>query len=136
DKKITEANQRLERLEFARNNSESAMTSQHDTQRETIEKDVDIQKISIKNLETFKLFLQGAQEKSKIEEEVLFDVEFENGEVMKDAIFAPLNVGLEKVEIVTAKSPLGEAILGKKVGGKFSYQIGETKVSGNIAKVE
>lgn len=139
DQKIIGAKKRLMELETSRNNAPSAMESHHDTTRETLEKDVDLQKIVIKNLEIFKTFLHGAQEKlklKKIEEGVIFNVEFENGEVIKEAIFAPLNVGLEKVEIVTAKSPLGGVILGKKSGDKFSYQIGGIKMVGKITKIE
>ncbi|MFH0937226.1 MAG: hypothetical protein V1808_02950 [Candidatus Daviesbacteria bacterium] len=134
--KIIEAKKRCINLEQARNSAPSAMESQHDTSRETLEKEVDAQNEVIKSLEKFKSVIENSGEKSKIEEGAEFTVEFSNGGLLEDVFFASFNVALPGIQIITQKSPVGSALLDKKVGEEFNYEIGTEKLSGIIKRIE
>lgn len=134
EEKLFEARKRLDALRSDR--SPNASESGHEAIRENVEREIIIQENVIKGLEEFKEFLNKSTEKSLIEEGAQFTVEFDSGEKIEDAIFAPLTVSLEEVQIITKKSPLGEAILDKKEGDNFSYLAGEQTISGKVVAVK
>lgn len=130
--KLAEARRHLQELEEARNNAPSAMESQHDTTRETMEKEAGAQNEVIKSLEQFKEILAKSNDKSQIEEGATFSANLSNGEKLQHIVFASINVGLPGVQIITSKSPIGMALAGKKVGESFSYEAGGNKITGVI----
>jgi len=50
--------------------------------------------------------------------------------------FVSTNLKLPGLSLVTPKSPLGQAIAGKRVGDKISFSIGEVVSSGEILNIE
>ncbi|MDD2822664.1 MAG: GreA/GreB family elongation factor [Candidatus Daviesbacteria bacterium] len=134
EEKLVEAGKRLDALRHDR--SPNSSESGHEAIRENVEREIIIQENVVKGLEQFKEFLKLSTEKTRVEEGAQFTVKFDSGEVIDDAIFAPLTVALEKVQIITRKSPLGEAVYGKKEEDVFSYQVGEQVVSGRITAVK
>ncbi len=136
EEKLAEARKYLDYLEDARNQAPSAMESRHDTSRETLEMEVAAQKEVIKGLKQFEEFLKGCQEMSQIKEGAEFSIEFsDSGEKMQGALYAPISVGLEGIRIITSKSPLGAALLGKTTGNSFSYQVGNSQISGKVEEI-
>lgn len=136
EEKLVAARKYLADLEQSRNEAPSAMESQHDTTRETLEREMGAQEEVIKNLEQFHSFLQTSEEKSQIEEGAEFTIDLgDAGSKIERAIYAPLSVGLEGVTIITAKSPLGAAIYKKKTQEDFTYQIGDQQIHGKIEQI-
>lgn len=134
EEKLIEAKKRLDDLRADR--FPNASESGHEAIRENADKEIIIQENVIKGLNQFKEFLNQSEEKSLIEEGAQFTVKFDSGEIIEDAIFAPLTVGLGKVQIITHKSPLGEAVYGKAAGDGFSYLAGDRTISGKIIAVK
>ncbi|MFA5932714.1 MAG: hypothetical protein WCV81_00440 [Microgenomates group bacterium] len=134
EEKLVEARKRLDALRADR--SPNISESGHEAIRENAEREIIIQENVIKGLEQFKEFLVTSAEKSQIEEGSQFTIDFDSGEKIEDAIFAPLTVGLEGAQIITRKSPLGMAIYGKKEADNFNYTAGDQSVSGKIIAVK
>ncbi len=95
---------------------------------------------SLANLMALKKEIEAASEEIvKIAQPVSFiNLEDENGEDYFYLVNRPAN--LSGIQLLTPDSPLGKAILGKKEGEKFSYQLereGQTTTfSGRIKKIE
>lgn len=137
DNKINNEEVRLKGLEKAHNSAESAMTSRFDTQREDLEREMGAQKEILKNLKMFKLFIRVCGEKFVVAHGAELSIEFtDSGNLLENVLFAPFSVGLSSLQIVTQKSPLGAAILGKKTNEQFSYQMDGNEIRGVIRKVE
>jgi transcription elongation GreA/GreB family factor len=79
---------------------------------------------------------QPAKEASPV---AFVTLEDEDGET-SSFYFLNRSAGLSNLQLLTPASPLGKAILGKKEGDKFSYQIEKegltTTYSGKVKKVE
>jgi transcription elongation GreA/GreB family factor len=54
----------------------------------------------------------------------------------KNFYLASESIKLPEVTVLGTKSPLGQAILGKSVGDKYSYKIDGTEYSGKIVSIE
>ena len=135
EEKLVVARKRL--ADLRHDTSHSISESQHDLIKSAVERDIMTQEEVIKGLEEFKEFLGKVEEKSQIEEGAEFSVEFTDSEdKIENAIFAPLSVSLDGVQIITQKSPLGAALQGKKVGESFTYKIVDKDISGIIRRVE
>jgi len=61
-------------------------------------------------------------------------VSFDNGK-RSDFYFVKNPVYLSGTNLISSESLLGSAILGKKIGEKFSYTAGDTKFSGVISEI-
>jgi len=136
EEKIKDSKKRLERLSEDHNNSENAMTSRYDTSREEIEMAMDVQEKVIKELEIFLKFIKESKDCKKVEEGAIFSLTFDDNEEMSEVLYAPTTIALEKIQIITSKSPLGKVVFGKKRGDKFDFIVGEKQTFGIITSVE
>lgn len=127
--KLKSAQERLKQLEHARNTSESAMTSRYDTQRESFAQDADLQRSIIERMSAFKTFLEECDPCSSVTEGAEFTIEFLDGEEkIESALYCPIMVGLEGVQIITPNSPIGKSLRGLKDGDSFSYKVRDAAV--------
>ena len=77
--------------------------------------------------------------KNTVEPIATVELEFDQEKIQK-FFFIPRRAGLTDANLLTPASPLGQAILGKRIGERFSYQITregkKTFFSGLIKKIE
>lgn len=125
-RKIQEAQDRAASLEHARNTSEGKMQSRYDTQKEIFAAELSIQQGVIDQLLGFRAFLQriglGDPRRDRIVPGAEFDLElWDAGEKIENGLYAPVNINLRGVQIITPNSLVGQAIEGMRAGNTFVY---------------
>lgn len=135
--KIDETTRQLGVVEQARNTAESKMTSRYDTQRENFNVEVNLHKDMLETLSRFQRFLERSGPAYRIEEGAVCSIYyFDTKEEETDLLVAPVYVRLPDVRIVTPKSPLGKALMGKLLAEEFDYQINGQAIRGIITDLQ
>lgn len=135
--KVVETTKQLQRVEQARNTAESKMTSRYDTQRENFNIEVNLHMDTLEALRQFQEFIERSGLAYKIEEGAVCSVYyFDSKEEVTDLLVAPVYVTLSDVRIVTPKSPLGKALMGKMLAGEFEYQVDRPTIRGIITDLQ
>lgn len=135
EEKIRAGKARLRDLEHARNTSESAMTSRYDTQRESFAREANVQQELIDKMFSFQDHLNKWGPNHIITEGAEFVVEFMDDSIDK-ALFCPIMVGLDDVQIITPSSPIGKVIQGLKDGDNFNYKAGNETITGIVKNIK
>ena len=129
--RIAKAETHAKSLEHARNTSEGKMQSRYDTQKEIFAMELSIQQGVLDNLNNFRGFLENLQAegllpRNRIEYGAEFSVDlWDAQESISNALFAPVSVNLEEVQVITRKSPIGKAIEGMVKGNTFVYKLSD-----------
>ncbi|EKD90689.1 MAG: hypothetical protein ACD_30C00109G0001 [uncultured bacterium] len=137
DLEIIRSEESLASSEEARNRSDSPMTSRYDTMREIYAQESNVKRDLLDAAKAFKIFIKDTTPNSEISEGAEFDAElWDADEKIKGAIFAPFSIKLPGVQVITSKSPLGEAVKGLSAGRVFTYRVGEKTMAGIINDVK
>lgn len=135
--KIRYSEEMLASLEEARNTADSRKTSRYDTQREIFAGDANVQRVFLHRLREFDIMLGRAGPKTRIEFGAEFTMElWDQGEEVKDAIYAPVSIDLPDTTIITPSSPVGTAIEGMVAGNTFVYKIKDQLMAGVIKEIK
>lgn len=120
---IDRQRQHIQQLEEARNTAEGKMQSRYDTQKETLNTQVNIGLDILGRLETAKQEIAAGVMCDKVEPgacvEALIDGEPEQ------LLCLRTKVDLPDVTVVSPQSPIGQAIMGKTPGNKTVYSVGQ-----------
>lgn len=135
DAEITRRKATIEQTQHARNSADSAMTSRHDTQREIFNTDLNLNLDALDANLRFKEELQNAGETTSVEPGAVVDVEFGQDDT-ETILFMNNYASLPDIQVVTLKSPLGQAIKGLKPGDQGSYSLKDRNITVTVKSVE
>lgn len=130
---IDRQRQHIAQLEEARNTAEGKMQSRYDTQKETLNTQVNIGQDILERLETARQEIAAGVINAKVEPgacvNALIDDEPEQ------LLCLRTRVDLPDVTVVSPQSPIGQAIMGKLPGDKTAYFVGQRKFEIEIKNI-
>lgn len=123
DEQVERQRQHIKQLEEARNTAEGKMQSRYDTQKETLNTQVNIGLDILGRLEAAKQEIAAGVMCDKVEPgayvDALIDGEPEQLLCLRN------RVDLSDVMVVSPQSPIGHALMGKIPGDKAVYSVGQ-----------
>jgi hypothetical protein len=97
--------------------------------------------LSIQKAETIKKLKEelerslNSESPENVKPVCFISLKFEGGN-QKDLYLVENPVFITGFNLISASSPLGESLLGKRMGEQFSYTSGEQKYKGNVLEIE
>jgi len=95
-----------------------------------VEENLNKLKRASKEIETF----IGKPVPEKIEPVCFMTLIYDNGEE-KEFYLVQHPIHLQRFNLISLKSPLGQSLMGKRVNEKFEYELEGQKTSGRVAKI-
>lgn len=134
DQAIAKRQKSIEQTRQARNNADSPMTSRHDTQRDIFNNDLNMQLDGMEADQRLQKEIVEAEECDTVKPGAYLELDFDGD--TEPFLFMNNHGRLPDVDIVTPKSPIGQAIQGKGIGEKAQYRVGNETLIVEIKNIK